>query len=484
VHEWGTFTSIAGPDGMALEWQPFGGPSDLPCFVHRFQIGFKAVLTGTVRMETPVIYFYSPQAIAARVQVAFPKGFITEWYPRATQVARPLGSGSDPQTGNVSRNSGIRSPRDGEPDFVEWPSVNLEPGAAPGFPIEAGASHYYAARSTDSVPLIADGEAERFLFYRGVGRFQPPIAVENLDSSGLRIRNLSQEAQPFAFVFQNDGGTIHYRSLGALSGEVTAEIPTTSADLSGLKADLERALTEQGLFPKESHAMVETWRDSWFEEGSRVFYILPASDIESILPLRIEPKPDKIARVFVGRVEVITPKMRSTIGSAIERGDRETLAKYGRFLQPIARQFPGSAAVQDVFQKYLNVQAHAQIVPEAGASHQSPDRGQHSIVFATELSRCVRLCHSYLPPSRTISVNIGSYLVCRGSLRLPLQAIYYRCRLVAAPNPSVVECEPSLGCFPVAAFTRRNPRVPLLAAHAIGSTNVRVEAASAQNPCR
>ena len=33
AHEWGTFTSVAGPDGRAVEWAPFGGPSDLPRFV-------------------------------------------------------------------------------------------------------------------------------------------------------------------------------------------------------------------------------------------------------------------------------------------------------------------------------------------------------------------------------------------------------------------------------------------------------------------
>ena len=27
VHEWGTFTSIAGEDGRAVEWLPFGGPT-------------------------------------------------------------------------------------------------------------------------------------------------------------------------------------------------------------------------------------------------------------------------------------------------------------------------------------------------------------------------------------------------------------------------------------------------------------------------
>ena len=30
VHEWGTFTSIAGKDGVALEWRPLNGSSDLP----------------------------------------------------------------------------------------------------------------------------------------------------------------------------------------------------------------------------------------------------------------------------------------------------------------------------------------------------------------------------------------------------------------------------------------------------------------------
>jgi hypothetical protein len=66
VHEWGTFTSIAGKDGVALEWRPLNGPPDLPKFVHTIQQGDaglrnapKAALSAVVRMETPVIYFYS-----------------------------------------------------------------------------------------------------------------------------------------------------------------------------------------------------------------------------------------------------------------------------------------------------------------------------------------------------------------------------------------------------------------------------------------
>ncbi len=59
VHEWGTFTSIAGADGAAAEWLPQAGPSDLPCFVERNRFNIKGRLSGTVRMETPVLYFYA-----------------------------------------------------------------------------------------------------------------------------------------------------------------------------------------------------------------------------------------------------------------------------------------------------------------------------------------------------------------------------------------------------------------------------------------
>jgi hypothetical protein len=91
VHEWGTFTSVAGPDGQAVEWTPLSGPSDLPCFVTILNptsikvFGPKAYLPAvraTVRMETPVIYFYSGREQTVRAAVRFPHGVITEWYPQ------------------------------------------------------------------------------------------------------------------------------------------------------------------------------------------------------------------------------------------------------------------------------------------------------------------------------------------------------------------------------------------------------------------
>jgi hypothetical protein len=55
AHEWGTFTSIAGRNGLAVEWSPLNGSTDLPLFVEHFNNAqSKAGLQGTVRMETPV----------------------------------------------------------------------------------------------------------------------------------------------------------------------------------------------------------------------------------------------------------------------------------------------------------------------------------------------------------------------------------------------------------------------------------------------
>ena len=92
AHEWGTFTAIAGKDGRAVEWLPLGLPryppsTDLPQFVEHINgVNFKLGLRGTIRMETPVLYFYSPHDVTVSVRVAFSKGLITEWYPHADRV--------------------------------------------------------------------------------------------------------------------------------------------------------------------------------------------------------------------------------------------------------------------------------------------------------------------------------------------------------------------------------------------------------------
>jgi hypothetical protein len=81
--------------------------------------------------------------------------------------------------------------------------------------------------------------------------------------------------------------------------------------------------------------MVETWRDSWFEEGTRLLYIVPPAAVDAILPLRVTPAPEGVVRVFVGRLEVFTPATLDDVERAIRSTDLKTLIKYGRFVDPI-----------------------------------------------------------------------------------------------------------------------------------------------------
>ena len=84
--------------------------------------------------------------------------------------------------------------------------------------------------------------------------------------------------------------------------------------------------------------MVETWRDSWFEQGSRLIYILSTSAVDGILPLQVIPAPSRTVRVFVGRIELIPPETTRTVESALARGDWSEVAQYSRFLDPLMRR--------------------------------------------------------------------------------------------------------------------------------------------------
>ena len=81
--------------------------------------------------------------------------------------------------------------------------------------------------------------------------------------------------------------------------------------------------------------MVETWQDSWFEEGSRLIYVVTRDFIDKVLPLTINPKPDEMTRVFVGRLEIVTPAIVKAVESALTSNDQTVLRQYGRFLEPI-----------------------------------------------------------------------------------------------------------------------------------------------------
>src|SRR4029077_9859924 len=89
VHEWGTFTNFSGSDGLQMDFRPLVD-SDLPPFVldraRQAQVFYpsvyaKGMYLARQRMETPVTYFYTDTPREVDVQVAFPQGLLTEFFP-------------------------------------------------------------------------------------------------------------------------------------------------------------------------------------------------------------------------------------------------------------------------------------------------------------------------------------------------------------------------------------------------------------------
>jgi hypothetical protein len=329
VHEWGTFTAIAGKEGQAVEWTQLSA-TDLPQFVeHISDINFKRGLRGTIRMETPVMYFYSPHDVTVSARVAFFKGLITEWYPHADRV----------QPGGVVRNTNLKLlSADGS---IAWNEVAVSPNLAGEFPREVKSNRYYAARETSSSPLrvkTSVGEQqEKFLFYRGVSSSPLPLSAKLNSGGELVVKSLGEGEIPAAILFERRGERVGYRLTGALRDETTLEPPELTGSVDAVYGDLEEILLAQGLYRDEAHAMVETWKDSWFEEGSRLIYIVPRGFINNVLPLTINPAPGQIVRVFLCRLEIVTPATARAVKTAVARNDEATLNKYGRFLEPIVQ---------------------------------------------------------------------------------------------------------------------------------------------------
>jgi hypothetical protein len=333
VHEWGTFTSIAGINGAALEWRPLNGASDLPTFVYkmnkdsvkglRHNYISKNSLESLIRMETPVIYFYADRETVVSAKVDFPSGKITEWFPQARSV----------DTG------------------INWGRFTVLPNAKMPLPVEPRDSHYYPARETDANILRICGtrqiEHEKFLFYRGVGNFNPPMNVR-LEGDKLWLKNLQDLEVRQAVIFENRNGRTGYRVVNLLTNETTIPLSSVNQNQDLLEHDLEKMLVAEGLFEKEAKAMIKTWRGSWFEEGLRIFYILPRQITDTILPIQIEPLPTNLVRVMVCRTEIITPEMEASIRASIVNLDspsaeqrlaaKQTIDKYGRFAEPILKR--------------------------------------------------------------------------------------------------------------------------------------------------
>lgn len=308
AHEWGTFTSFAGPDGKVRAFETYVGPgSDLPDYVHTWgsegtREGSREVLSDKFlemalqRMETPVIYFYTGTPQTLRVEARILSGRMTEFYPPVTATQR--------------------LPRE-QQDRVVWEAVQVAP-TNPGERLtmlrgDKPESHYYRARETESSVIHVDAAGkrhhEKFLFYRGLANFESKVGLKALGGGRFKMTNTTGQRISAAFIVKVEGKQVQFARFGPIAEEAELKLPTEFRSGDELAAELRAALSADGLYPMEAAAMVHTWNSQWLgEPGTRVLYLIPAAEIDRLVPLTITPTPTELKRVFVGRLDVLAPE--------------------------------------------------------------------------------------------------------------------------------------------------------------------------------
>ena len=369
VHEWGTFTSLHDEQGRSLR-SINTDDEPVPGFVHqlwpfatrlvspidlsvepgpyRSQGGLEADPRVTMRLETPVLYFHLPPSesqLTLDLNVEFRRGFLTEFFPKA------ISSISGPTSANQINSRIV--PRAGS---LRWNGVQV--GSPGSFP-ETSEHVWLAPRKVRSAPVIVGNESEQYLFYRGIGDLESPLQVvrqpdqtlnvrinqralklleQDLRESAIRnVSNIQHELtdrttweaivtkQSLWLLDVRPNGQSAFRSLATHSnpGTDADNLITASAKFSDeqyssqnlvkLRSEMREALIADGLFADEADAMLNTWELSYFvSPGQRLFYILPRSWTDAVLPLSLSV-PAEIIRVMVGRIELVTPRQRQLI---------------------------------------------------------------------------------------------------------------------------------------------------------------------------
>jgi hypothetical protein len=348
VHEWGTFTSFAGSDGVYLDYRTrIGG--DLPNFVlDRVRSSSASTQPTTIspylftkgaiptlsRMETPVTYFYTDKPMKVHAKVDFPAGLLTEFYPPIKRMSPVV---------TAAEKAGKALPMvDG--GMLDWGELVMTPpdiADTAYIPTVTEGDRYAAARRTDSdVVQTIDSHGkiaqEKFLFYRGICNIDLPLDLKCAGHDQFQLSDPAKAPISAAYLVDIEGNKVRFARYGATTGPRILLLPDVQSSLDALASGMTNDLISAGLYEKEAKAMVATWRTSWFgEQGTRLFYILPASMADATLPLTVTPKPQQMVRVMVGRLEIMTAQREQQIAQQLAENETPDL---GRFAEPALRR--------------------------------------------------------------------------------------------------------------------------------------------------
>ena len=327
LHEWGTFTTLSTSEGKLLpgvqrEEEPLPefifthDGMEHPDWMRAVKGWMRPLANVTVRMETPVIYFYTKGAFEAHVEVGWKGGSISQWYPDRSGGETPPAIKKDPHGFplNLENTLDFAKGYDGN---IQW-DVRVTPAGedAAGRVFKPGEtpSWIYPRHPDSALVTNKAGETEKYLFYRGLGQISLPVTFSSNGQGMVTMKNTGAQPTGALLIYElNENREARWKVVPALSAGSAQTVSLTSVLFvrdwrAAIYKDGTSMLTSAGLYQKEADAMLQTWWPSYFERsGLRVFWVVPRLFTDATLPLTATPAPKETVRVLVGRSEILTP---------------------------------------------------------------------------------------------------------------------------------------------------------------------------------
>lgn len=328
LHEWGVLSVYSDVEtanaDMRDEWDA------LPKFVFGQVEGRVMPNAGFYGLaKLPVIHLYSPVPADVNVRVDFPPaGKPLVWWPENVNNVHDFQNGRSKLRGN----------------FLEWQVQIKSPQAANAALLEVPSGHWISAlRTVKSEELTVFGmngqspTREKFLYYDGTLPAPKPIEITRVKDQ-LIVKNRGEVAvSDVTVVDRRTVGKVLIARIEALGAG--SQTPLTFAEADVKEAAVKGAetlagqLKQAGLFDDEAKVIASVWKKALFEaDGLTTFYRLPQSEYDRLLPLMVNPRPEKLVRVMLVHQPHCEPELADQVQKLID--------------QLSAREFPARVQAQ------------------------------------------------------------------------------------------------------------------------------------------
>lgn len=216
------------------------------------------------------------------------------------------------------------------------PDIGMFPCNSLGYNESCESPELAVVRTDDSACVHTSRGDDSMLFYRSTNAtYSPPVALERLSATNLRLRNNGTQAMPGAvFRFHRERDGIRIAEGTTPSPGQTSILGSAYFDAARARVRIRAALVTMGLTESEADAFVRAWDTAFFETRTTdgelavdeltdrrrvqdglvatdiadrpdapsptdtVLYFLPSADIENISSLSFSPAPRRIVRVM------------------------------------------------------------------------------------------------------------------------------------------------------------------------------------------